>query len=39
MSKKEKSIRANLIANPDAGRPEQTADNLQLAIRYLKKKG
>jgi diacylglycerol kinase family enzyme len=39
MSKKEKSIRASLIANPDAGRPEQIAGNLQLAIRYLKKNG
>ena len=39
MSKKEKSIRAKLIANPGAVRPEQTASNLQLAIRYLKKYG
>ena len=39
MSKKEKSIRAKLIANPGAVRPEQTASNLQLAIRYLKKNG
>ena len=39
ISKKEKGIRAKLIANPGAGRPEQTASNLQLATRYLKQNG
>ena len=39
MSKKEKIIRAKLIANPGAGKPEQTASNLQLAARYLLQHG
>jgi diacylglycerol kinase (ATP) len=39
ISKKEKSIRAKLIANPGAGSPEQTTSNLQLVARYLQQNG
>jgi len=35
MSKKDKFIYAKLIANPGAGKPEETARNLELATRYL----
>jgi diacylglycerol kinase (ATP) len=35
MSKKNRVIQARLIANPGAGKPEETARNLELATRYL----
>lgn len=35
MSKKDKFIYAKLIANPGAGKPEETSRNLELATRYL----
>jgi len=35
MSKKDKLIYAKLIANPGAGKPEETARNLEMATRYL----
>jgi diacylglycerol kinase (ATP) len=39
MSKKNKSIRVKLIANPGAGKASDSADNLKLVIDYLKKNG
>jgi YegS/Rv2252/BmrU family lipid kinase len=35
MSKKDKVIHAKLIANPGAGKPEETPKQLELAARYL----
>ena len=35
MSKKDKVIHAKLIANPGAGKPEETPRQLELATRYL----
>jgi YegS/Rv2252/BmrU family lipid kinase len=35
MSKKNKSARVKLIANPDAGKASESADNLKLVIGYL----
>jgi diacylglycerol kinase (ATP) len=35
MSKKDKVTHAKLIANPGAGKPEETARQLELATRYL----
>jgi diacylglycerol kinase (ATP) len=35
MSKKDKVIQAKLIANPGAGRPEETPKQLELATRFL----
>ena len=39
MSKKNKSIRAKLIANPGAGKASDSANNLKLVMEYLKKNG
>ncbi len=39
MSKKDKSIRAKLIANPGVGKASESADNLKLVIGYLEKSG
>src|SRR6266498_693839 len=39
MSKKDKVIQAKLIANPGAGKPEESAKQLELAIRYLQQNG
>jgi diacylglycerol kinase (ATP) len=39
LSKKNKSIRVKLIANPGAGKPSDAANKLQLVIGYLKKNG
>lgn len=39
MSKKEKPIEAKLIANPGAGKPEESAKQLELATRYLQQNG
>lgn len=39
MSKKNKSIRVKLIANPGAGKPSEAANNLKLVTGYLKKNG
>ena len=39
MSKKNKTMRVKLIANPGAGKAADAADNLKLVIGYLKKKG
>ncbi len=39
MSKKNKSIRVKLIANPGAGKASDSADNLKLVVEYLKKNG
>lgn len=39
MSKKDKVIYAKLIANPGAGKPAETAKNVELATRYLKQNG
>ena len=39
MSKKIKSIRVKLIANPGAGKASDTAKNLKLVTGYLKKNG
>lgn len=39
MSKKTKSIRVKLIANPGAGKASDSADNLKLVMEYLKKNG
>jgi len=39
MSKKDKVTYAKLIANPGAGKPEDTAKNLELATRYLQQNG
>jgi diacylglycerol kinase (ATP) len=39
MSKKNKSLRAKLIANPGAGKASESADNLKSVIGYLKKYG
>ena len=39
MSKKNKSTRLKLIANPGAGKVEDAAKNLQLVIGYLEKDG
>jgi len=39
MSKKNKSIRVKLIANPGAGKPLDVAKNLKLVIGYLKNFG
>jgi len=35
MSKKDKVVQAKLIANPGAGKPEESAKQLELATRYL----
>ena len=35
MSKKNKVVQAKLIANPGAGKPEESAKQLELATRYL----
>ena len=39
MSKKNKVIQAKLIANPGAGKPEESAKQLELATRYLQGHG
>ncbi len=39
MSKKDKVIHAKLIANPGAGKPEESAKQLELATRYLQQNG
>ena len=39
MSKKDKVIHAKLIANPGAGKPEETPRQLELATRYLQSHG
>jgi diacylglycerol kinase family enzyme len=39
MSKKDKVIHAKLIANPGAGKPEETPKQLELAARYLQSHG
>ena len=39
MSKKNKSVRVKLIANPGAGNVSESADNLKLVIGYLEKSG
>jgi YegS/Rv2252/BmrU family lipid kinase len=39
MSKKQKFVQAKLIANPGAGKPEESPKQLELAIRYLKQQG
>lgn len=39
MSKKNKVIQAKLIANPGAGKPEESAKQLELAARYLRECG
>jgi len=39
MSKKNKSIRVKLIANPGAGKVSDSADNLKLVTGYLEKSG
>ena len=39
MSKKDKVIHAKLIANPGAGKPEETPRQLELATRYLLENG
>ena len=39
MSKKDKVIQAKLIANPGAGKPEESAKQLELATRYLQQNG
>jgi diacylglycerol kinase (ATP) len=39
MSKKDKSIQAKLIANPGAGKPEESAKQLELATRLLQERG
>lgn len=39
MSKKNKSTRVKLIANPGAGKVSESADNLKLVIGYLEKNG
>lgn len=39
MSKKDKSIRVKLIANPGAGKASDAANNLKLVIGYLEKNG
>ena len=39
MSKKDKMIHAKLIANPGAGKPEESAKQLELATRYLQQNG
>jgi diacylglycerol kinase (ATP) len=39
MSKKDKVVQAKLIANPGAGKPEESAKQLELATRYLQGHG
>ena len=39
MSKKDKTIQAKLIANPGAGKPEESAKQLELATRLLQEHG
>jgi diacylglycerol kinase (ATP) len=39
MTKKQKLIQAKLIANPGAGKPEESAKQLELATRYLQQHG
>src|ERR1041385_3215288 len=39
MSKKDKVVHAKLIANPGAGKPEESAKQLELAARYLQAHG
>jgi len=39
MSKKNKSMRVKLIANPGAGKASESADNLKLVTGYLEKSG
>ena len=39
MSKKHKVIQAKLIANPGAGKPEESPKQLELATRYLQQHG
>jgi diacylglycerol kinase (ATP) len=39
MSKKDKVVQAKLIANPGAGKPEESAKQLELAARYLQGQG
>src|SRR6266542_6777119 len=39
MSKKDKVVHAKLIANPGAGKPEESPKQLELATRYLKQHG
>jgi diacylglycerol kinase family enzyme len=39
MSKKDKVIRAKLIANPGAGKPEETPKQLEQAARFLQQHG
>jgi diacylglycerol kinase (ATP) len=39
MSKKQKNIQAKLIANPGAGKPEESAKQLELATRLLLQQG
>lgn len=39
MSKKNKSVKAKLIANPGAGKPEDSARQLELATRLLQQHG
>ena len=39
MSKKDKVVQAKLIANPGAGKPEETPKQLELAARYLQGHG
>jgi len=34
MSKKDKALHAKLIANPGAGKPEESAKQLELTTRY-----
>jgi len=39
MSKKQKLVQAKLIANPGAGKPEESAKQLELATRLLQQRG
>ena len=39
MSKKNKTIQAKLIANPGAGKPEESSKQLEMAARYLQAHG
>ncbi len=39
MSKKNKVVQAKLIANPGAGKPEESTKQLELATRYLQQHG
>jgi len=39
MSKKQKLVQAKLIANPGAGKPKESAKQLEMATRYLQQNG